>query len=171
MSKIIEPLRSRCIQFRLPLCNNFDIFKLILHVDFKESLKLTKEDINLLIKKSENNLNYTMWLLELKKNNINIVQNWHKTIDNIINLIYDDKNLILKIIKIREYLYLLFITNIKYNMIIKKIMNILIRKEILLEKKYNIINISSDFDYKLSTGTRYIIHLEAYIINLIKLLN
>ena len=38
-----------------------------------------------------------------------------------------------------------------------------------LKLKYNIINITSIFEQRLSLGTRHIIHIEAYIIRLIYL--
>ena len=75
------------------------------------------------------------------------------------------------IVKIREYFYILFITNIDFPTIIRKMMIKLLEKDYPIEIKYNIIEITSIFELRISKGTRYIIHLEAYIIKLIYLLS
>ena len=46
----------------------------------------------------------------------------------------------------------------------------LLEKDFALEIKTNIIEITSIFELRISQGTRYIIHLEAFIIRIIHLL-
>ena len=71
--------------------------------------------------------------------------------------------------KIREQFYILFITNVPTQLIIRKIMSKLISKTQNLKLKYHIIDITSIFEQRLSQGTRHIIHIEAYIARLIYL--
>ncbi len=71
--------------------------------------------------------------------------------------------------KIREQFYVLFITNIPTQIIIRKIMTKLLEKVDDLKLKYNIIDITSIFEQRLSQGTRHIIHMEAFIARLIYL--
>ena len=68
---------------------------------------------------------------------------------------------------IKEYFYILFITNVPTQLIIRKIMSKLISKTQNLKLKYHIIDITSIFEQRLSQGTRHIIHIEAYIARLI----
>ena len=71
--------------------------------------------------------------------------------------------------KIREQFYILFITNISTQMIIRKIMMKLLNLIYDLKLKYKIIEITSIFEQRLSQGTRHIIHYEAYIAKIIYL--
>ena len=71
--------------------------------------------------------------------------------------------------KIRDQFYILFITKIPTQLIIRKIMMKLISKITNLKLKYHVIDITSIFEQRLSQGTRHIIHMEAYISRLIYL--
>ena len=50
-------------------------------------------------------------------------------------------------------------------------MNLFIAKVDDIETKYNIIDITSLFELRISMGTRYIIQMEAYLIKIIYILN
>ena len=67
------------------------------------------------------------------------------------------------------------ITNISSNIIIKDILNIVLEKldnyPNKKEKSSQIINYASEFEYKLSKGRRDIIHIEAFIMNVINVIN
>ena len=67
----------------------------------------------------------------------------------------------------REIFYLLFTTNIEITDIIRKFMNMLLGKCDSLNLKLRIIEITSIFEKRISTGTRYIIHFEAYMMRII----
>ena len=71
--------------------------------------------------------------------------------------------------RIREKYYILFITNISTQIIIRNIMLKLLNVINNIEIKYKIIDITSIFEQRLSQGTRHIIHIEAYISRLIEL--
>jgi replication factor C subunit 3/5 len=198
LSKIIEPIRSRCIIIRIPLPNKLQILESILYICYNEKIKISNKKIFEIINKSNNKINHAIWLLEMYKYNIEYNNNWEIIINNIVNIIlnFNKKNILNitynecitkvdyklqnnnykllynSIKKIREYFYILFITNISTQLIIRKIMIKLLEniKYINdLKLKYNIINITSIFEQRLSLGTRHIIHIEAYIIRLIYL--
>jgi len=72
---------------------------------------------------------------------------------------------------IRQILYKIFITNINGTDIIKELLN-----QMLLNLKdqsltYEIIDICTNYENSLSKGKRTIIHLEAFIFNILHLLN
>lgn len=175
LSKIIEPLKSRCLLVRVPLPTNTQILKILLYVSMKEDINLSLKEINTIIGKCNNNINNAIWLLEFKKHNVVNDYDWTFIIDNIVDLIIDKSNYTTSkmsnlIKKIRELFYTLFITNIEFTTIIRKIMIKLLEKDFALEIKTNIIEITSIFELRISQGTRYIIHLEAFIIRIIHLL-
>lgn len=176
LSKIIEPIRSRCILFRTALPTNEQILETILHISDKDNIKLSLENYNEIIVNSENKINNTIWLLELKKYNIDYSDNWNLLINNIVLMIlnkknYNNKRFFQVIKKIRECFYNLFITNIKTQTILRLIMINLLKNINDLKLKINIIEITSIFELRLSQGTRHVIHLEAYIIRLFYLFN
>ena len=172
LSKIIEPLRSRCLLIRIPLPSNIQILETLLFICENEQIDISFKQLNNIIVKSDNKVNNAIWLLEMSIYNISY-KNWDLIIDNIIILIntkIKNNNMLYNIIKkIREQFYILFITNIPTQTIIRNIMIKLIKKNNDIQLKYNIIDITSIFEQRLNQGTRHIIHMEAYIIQLINL--
>lgn len=174
LSRIIEPLRSRCLLIRISLPANYQIIEILLYICEKENFTINWMKLNEIVKKSDNKINHAIWLLEMYKYGISYDTNWEQIIDNIIDMIIkpnikNNKKLYSIMKKIREQFYILFITNIPTQTIIRKIMIKLINKINDLKLKYNIIDITSIFEQRLSQGTRHIIHMEAYTTRLIYL--
>ena len=177
LSKIIEPIRSRCILFRTILPKNEQIFESILKISEEEKITLNFDDYNNIIKKSDNKINQSIWLLELLNvYNLSYDKNWSNLIDDIVQLIINKKNycnkkFIVTIKKIREIFYNLFITNIPTQTIIRLIMKKLLENIDDLQLKVNVIEITSIFELRLVQGTRQIVQFEAYIIRIFYLFN
>jgi replication factor C subunit 3/5 len=174
LSKIIEPIRSRCLMIRVPLPSDEQILETLLHICKKENFDLPWEKLKEIIDNSDNKVNHAIWLLEMYRYGIKYEKNWEYVIDDIVENIINPENqnnkkLYSVIKKIREQFYILFITNISTQIIIRKIMLKLLESVDDLKLKYFIIDITSIFEQRLSQGTRHIIHMEAYIIRLIYL--
>jgi replication factor C subunit 3/5 len=172
LSKIIEPLRSRCLLVRVPLPTKEQILNTLLYICNKEDIVINFNNLYEIIQNSDNKMSHAILLLELYNNNIKYGNDWELVIDSIIDNIINTNTIknLYKVIKIiREQFYILFITNISTQLILRKIMLKLISKTNNLQLKYNIINITSIFEQRLSQGTRHNIHSEAYIIRLIYL--
>jgi len=172
LSKIIEPLRSRCLLVRVPLPTREQILNTLLYICNKEDIVINFNNLYEIIQNSDNKMSHAILLLELYNNNIKYGNDWELVIDSIIDNIINTNTIknLYKVIKIiREQFYILFITNISTQLILRKIMLKLISKTNNLQLKYNIINITSIFEQRLSQGTRHNIHSEAYIIRLIYL--
>jgi len=174
LSKIIEPLRSRCLLTRINFPSNCEILESLLYICDKENISIKWSELNQIIKKSNNKINYAIWLLEMYKYDVSYDKNWEQIIDNITNMILDpdiknNRKLYSVLKKIREQFYILFITNISTQTIIRKIMTNLINKINNYKLNYQVINITSIFEQRLNQGTRHIIHVDAYIIRLIQL--
>ena len=174
LSKIMEPIRSRCLLIRIPLPTDCQIMKTLLHISHKENIKIENDEYCDIIEKSENKLNLAIWLLELKKNNLNYDNNWNNVIDNIVKLVIDTNNNNQKTLnsslnEIKNMFYTLFITNISTKQIISKFLIKLLETQSNIKIKMEIIEITSIFETRISQGTRHIIHIEAYIIRLMYL--
>jgi replication factor C subunit 3/5 len=176
LSKIHEPLKSRCLMIRIPLPTDLSLCSMILDISHKENIKLNGKDIKDIIVKSNNNINKMFGLLELKKYNINITESWDKIIIMIIDIILNKKNYNSKMIpdvikNVRELLYQLYITNIDFNYIIRDILNKIKINIVDPNLRYLIIEEASKYENRISQGTRYIVHLEAFLIKVIQILN
>jgi replication factor C subunit 3/5 len=174
LSNIIEPLRSRCLLVRVPLLSKLEILLILSNIIDKENINITYNNLNDIINKSNNKINKAIWLLNMYKYDIKYDDNWLIIIDNIINVLINRKNYtpfkLLTVIKyIRHQFYILFITNILTQKIIKTIMNKLLALTENIELKYKIIELTTEYENRLHQGTRHIIHIESYIIKLINL--
>ena len=76
LSKIIEPLRSRCLSVRVPLPNNDDLMRALLNISIKENHFLSIEDYNDIILMSNNNIKLAIQYLEMKFYGIPIEVSW-----------------------------------------------------------------------------------------------
>ncbi len=174
LSKIIEPLKSRCLMVRVPLPNKYQIFNMVLKISHIENIDINVGDFNQIINNCDNNINKIIWYLELKKNNLSNFKDWKIIVEKIVSLILSDikthKDLNNIIKKCREYIYILFITNLNLKIVIRYIMKNLINNIEDNEIKYKIINTTSEFELRMNKGTRLIIHIEAYIMKILQLL-
>ena len=73
--------------------------------------------------------------------------------------------------KVRELFYILFITNIDVKKILYSLMSNLIKKVNNIELKFKVVEIVSMFELRVSQGTRFIVHIEAMMIQILTLLN
>jgi replication factor C subunit 3/5 len=177
LSKINEPLKSRCLVIRVPLPTDIMVMNIILTISTKEKLNLSFPEMKEILERSENNITKTIWMLEMKKFNVSIDKgNWTDILDTIVELItsydnYSTKNMLEVIKTTRELLYILFITNIDFHLVIRKLMILFIEKIDCIDTKYKIIDTTSVFELRIAKGTRYIIQMEAYLIQIISILN
>lgn len=174
LSKVHEPLKSRCMMIRIPAPTDNMIMSIIINIAVKEKIKLTGNNIMDIISYSKNNINKAIGMLELVSYNIPLDKMWYRVIEMLVDMIMDtsqyNKNGIYDMIEnTRNMLYQLFITNIDFHTVIKTIM-IEIKKRINDNKFiYLVVCETSKFENRICQGTRHIIHLEAYIIKLIDL--
>jgi replication factor C subunit 3/5 len=174
LSKIIEPIRSRCILLRAKLPSKEQILDILLKISTIENIKLKPYEYNEIISRSEYKINTAIWLLELKKYGLSYDKNWDNLSEQIVRIILNKKNYnsskcLSSIKKLREIFYTLFITNIPTQTIIRNMLIKLLQHVNDLLLKINIIEITSIFELRLSQGTRNIIHFESYCIRLIYL--
>jgi replication factor C subunit 3/5 len=179
LSKVIEPLRSRCLCIHIPTQTDEQLYKWMYNICYLEKIKIKSSIINSILAESNGNLKSILWKLDLYRYNNKIYNSYEEGINRIVNEIISIKNnkiinyaYPINIPKIREYIYKMYVTNISLNIIIKDILkNILILNKDINNKQINdIINSASEFEYRLSKKRRDIIHLEAFVINIIFIL-
>jgi len=172
LSKMIEPLRSRCIEIRVPLPNNVEIINTLLHITKNENINLSSDDFIYILKNCNQRIHNAIWLLELKMNGYEYENSKSNIIEKIVEMIinkknYNSKNIYNVLKKCREFFYKLSITNIQTNEIINEIMKKLLKYFDDINLKSHIIEITSIFELRKSQGTRHIECFEAYLIRLI----
>lgn len=137
-----------------------------------EKVRLEKDDYKYIIDNCESKVTNAIWLLEMKKYNVPNTHTWKKVITKMVNLLFIkeelNNNLVLEFIKkTREYFYILFITNINVKKILSNLMVTLIKKVDNIMIKHEIIKIISKYELRISQGTRYIVHLEAMMLEIL----
>ena len=170
LSKVIDPIRSRCYCFRINAPSDDELVELIAKVAFNEKIKLSIKDYYDIIKASEGNIKKVMWMLQLATFGEPTLTSYEQTTDNII-----DKTLsgnIKSVLEIRGLLYNIMITNITGTQIIKDIVkHVFENKNINKKCKENIIEIAAKYEHNLIRGRREIMHLDPFIIGLMCIIN
>lgn len=169
LSKIIDPLKSRCICIRIPKPTTTEIFNVLYNISLKENMKLTLDDFYDIKKKNNRNIKTSIWDLDFKKYDT-IEKN--SFLDRV-NLIckYIIKNNLEDLITIRSILYNILITNISELDLLKSILKKLLSCNLSNIQKYKIINIASDVDFRLINSRHIIFHLEKFVINVYCIIN
>jgi replication factor C subunit 3/5 len=174
LSKVIEPLKSRCICIRISAPSNDELLKLALHISAKENINLNLDDYTKLLNSSYGSVRKLLWKLNLikagqkSKINTKFETPLDETIEEITDLVI--KCDLKEISNIRNLVYNLIITNIDPVIILRKIFISLYKKNIDEKTKYKIINSASYYDHNLVRRRREITHLEAFIINTMNLI-
>ena len=172
ISKIIEPLLSRCLLIQIKLLDKEEIMPILNKIIKVEDIKISDKKLNELIKYYNNNLREIICCLELYKNNYDIKLNWLELIKELSNKVYNTKNINLEFIDyIKSKFYILYISNISIKDIIINIMKCFLKLEKDFSIKYKIIELTSEYELRLNIGTRKIIHFETYIYNIISLIH
>lgn len=168
LSKVIEPLRSRCLCIHVPTQTNDELIKWTFNIASLESIKLDFRVLTNIVETSNGNLKNILWKLDMFKYCGKINNCYQKGLINLIDEIMTTHNIEI----IRDYIYKMMITNISSNIIIKDILNIILIKinNYPKDKIFKIIESASIFEYRLSKGRRDIIHIETFLENIVNIL-
>lgn len=169
-SKIIDPIKSRCLDIRIPAPTYQDMNSLLYHILLNENKLLSKIKIDSIIKKGDFNIKKTLWILYMTVYKIKDQElSWKKSLDILIDFMINmkNKNYIINeslITTTRNILYNIFTTNIPSIDILTEIINKIIdSKEFHNNLLYIIFQLSSETENRLNKGKRSIIHLDAFM--------
>ena len=161
LSKVIEPLRSRCLCIHVPTQTNDELVKWTFNIASLESINFNLKTLTKIVDDSTGNLKNILWKLDMHKYCGKTTNCYQKALYNLIDVIMSGHNIEI----IRDYVYKMMITNISSNIIIKDILNIILIKinDYPKDKIFKIIDAASTFEYRLSKGRRDIIHIETFL--------
>ena len=174
ISKIIKPLRSRCLNVRVPRPSDIELFDYLLEIAIKEKINISPSTINYLIKKSESNIKTCLWWLDYYKNKLyDFDISWKKYLKPIVDFIHHTyiykkaANLSI-VLEIRNILNNILITNITGSDLMVELLNqiIVVHADYPDKLLAEIFETFSVFEIRLSKGKRSIIHMEALIMKL-----
>lgn len=178
LTKIIDPLKSRCRLFCVPRPTEKDLCPLISELSLIEHIRLDRKDMDDIISEKNNGIKSCLWTFEFKKRNSQLDNPYpNKRIisiayDEIIKLIIScrDNDNIATILRtgIRELVYDILITNVSGSEIIIGIMDKIIR--IIDDDEINkiIVNAASMAETNMNYGRRDVIHIDAFIAVIIR---
>lgn len=169
LSKVLDPLRSRCIVLNINRPSDDELFEYILYVSIKENIKISLKETSNLLKLSNGNIKNALWMLETYKHDLSLLSSYDECIQTIVEKLENKK--IKELDFIIEYFYKIIITNISCSKIIKDIMIELCKSKNISEvSKLQIIQLAAKYESRLIKGRRDIIHLQAFICNVINIL-
>lgn len=174
ISKIIDPIKSRCLNIIIPAPSFNELKLFIIHIFILENINIKKKYIKKIINAFDGDIKKLLWNIELLSININDLKlNWYSLLNIISKTIYVIKNkqkthINNKLIKdTRNNIYNIYMTNIHYNSILYEILKIIIFKNNLDFKLINqILQSIINLEPRLIKNKRPIIHLETIIYNI-----
>lgn len=174
LSKIFDPLRSRCRIFCVEQPTIENIIKIVTHIAIIENIKLNSTETNFIVSKCNNNIKEAIWLLnEIRLKCLSELP-IYTIFDKIVNLIISvvKSQHIVQIFDndIRPKIYNILTTTISGTDIIIGIMERLIKKINIDHINNNIIEIASDTEFNMVSGRRDITHIDDFVARVMRVL-
>lgn len=168
LSKVIQPLQSRCICIRIPKPTDVELIRYIMEISVAENIKINYEELKYILKTSYGNIKDVIWALEYKRSNCIMQSNFLNSIDKIESLLFNNPRLD-NMMEIRKIVSNLTITNYDpIDVLLELVKYIYTNNKISDHDKTKILKEFSDCDYNLSNGRRYIIHFDKLFIFILK---
>ena len=178
VTKVIEPLRSRCLGIRVAAPTESDIAKVLTSVGQKEGLKVATQLVDRLVKSSDRNLRRALLQLEATKVAVGqlelpsnaSIQNadWEFVCFDIVTMIRKVQSAT-QLKAIRTKLNDLLSHAVPADVILRHI-QVLLLPHIDDEISGEICKVIAKFDHNLAKGTKPIFHLEACIARIMQVL-
>jgi len=157
LSKIIEPLRSRCHVIRVPAPSKDNVFRTVFEIALRENLDPPAEIFSLPFKQA-------VWRLEKLRYGCPIRNILEDAYDQIVEFIFNDKhNTNFKMGEIKKWIYNILITNVKSSDVIISIMERIVRR-VDDRKALCIIRLAARAEYRLIHGRRDAIHIDYFVL-------
>lgn len=166
-SKIIAPIRSRCLQLRVPAPNPQTIFNALKLIPSEPSLN--DEVLLAIANKTDGNARKALIMLQTahslnitSANNIDaLTSDWERLVADICNIILSNQTPD-QVLKCREILYRLLAHCIPPENILLSLCELLLEKTDTILKP-SIVHAAANCNYMLTLGSKSIVHLEAFV--------
>lgn len=169
VSKVIDPLRSRCLAIRVAAPSHTEVVDVLNHVAKSEGVSLPPELAKRIAVQSERNLRKAILMLEtcyvseqtLTANSEVKPAAWEVFIDETARLIIEDQSPA-RLLKVRGKLYELLVNCIPPEMIFKRLALSLIEK-VDDELRHKLAHWAALHEHRMVQGAKPVIHLEAFV--------
>lgn len=172
LSKVFDPLRSRCRTFCVPLPSMENIRNIISYMSLMENIPFSEKEMTHVLDNSTNNLKKAIWMLDAKRLKCDPLLTLDKIFNDINDLIISSKDNehFVKVFndKIRTNIYNILINNIKGSDIIRILLDLLITKINNDFISSRIIRIASEAEFNLIHGRRDISNIDYFVIGVIR---
>jgi DNA polymerase III delta prime subunit len=189
LTRIIDPIKSRCTQLRLAVPSNEEISSILTHIiteeqklyDYNILGDLTTKIVNQIIKNCKiigqvSNLSIAIGLLnkyiitkDMKLCKIDSINNYNQVLKYITT---DKNNITLTIINnLRNTLYLIYTTHNDLSQLITYISHKLIHMDYDTDIKLQITYNAAKYQHKITVSDKPMIHTEAFMFSIIGLIN
>ncbi len=172
LSRVIDPLKSRCICIKIKAPPYDDMFRLSLRVAATEKIDMNMGIYDKIIADSNGSVKKLLWKLQFlkEKQNNKYETSYDETIDGIVS--HTMKYSTTEIRTIRTLLYNLLITNVEPLYILRDIvLKICNNKKLPNEYKIKIISSCAYYEHCMTRRRREIVHLEAFIVATMDIIN
>jgi replication factor C subunit 3/5 len=170
LSKIIEPLKSRCLCIHVPNQLEEDLKNWILNISMLEKINIKNNIINEIVNSTNGNLREILLKLDLYK--FSNYKTIYHTCDN--DIICLANQIINKdsMQKIKDNIYKIYVTNLHPTLLINKLMDIFFSKikNTDIEKASKLMDIASKYEHRSLSCRRATIHIEAFVTNIMAIL-
>lgn len=169
-TKVLEPLRSRCLGIRVGLPTKDQVVASLEHVAGKEGLTAPRELLEVIADKSERNMRKALLQLEstrvqagsmILNSDSNVpISDWEDLCQDIAKRLAKTQSAD-TLVEVRRILYLLLTHAIPADFILKRITFELL-KLVDTDISSEVCKCAAKFDHRLTQGTKKIFHLEAF---------
>jgi replication factor C subunit 3/5 len=163
LSKIIEPLHSRCMCIRIPAPTNTDIITTIMAISIQENFSISLQQLTYITDHADRRIGEAIWLLECIIRQISVTSSYDRAIKHIIHHINSCDVLCLN--DVREIVYDLLISGHNGSKIIIDLMNTLCNETMSDGKRTFIITSACKYESRMQRGRKDIIHIEAFVVS------
>ena len=163
-SKVIEPVRSRCLGIRIPSPSHDDIHTVLKHISKKENVTCSDELAVTISKQCNRNLRRGLLMLEasyIQNSTTPQRTDWELYIESLAADIIREQSP-QKLITAREKLYELIINCIPAQTILKTLAVELCRS-LDEELKHEVMEAAAFYEHRIALGSKEIFHLEAFV--------
>eukprot|EP00026_Physarum_polycephalum_P010999 Phypoly_transcript_11190.p1 GENE.Phypoly_transcript_11190~~Phypoly_transcript_11190.p1 ORF type:complete len:374 (+),score=68.00 Phypoly_transcript_11190:108-1124(+) len=169
-SKVLEPVRSRCLAIRVPAPSQEDIISVLTYIAKKESFVVPSDVVANIAEMAKGNLRRAILTLEATKvrqapapsGSVKIgLPDWEEFIATLAKEIVEEQSP-KRLQQVRVKLYELLTHCIPPELILKKLTLELLKK-LDSEVKYEVMKWAAFYEHRLQLGTKAIFHLEAFV--------
>jgi replication factor C subunit 3/5 len=169
LTSVVPQLRSRCSLYMVKKPTTYDLLECLIYISSLEKKYIDPLTI-IKILDSVTSIKDLVWKMELHYANIDYEHSYKLIINNMIVILLKNHTTetIIKDIKVlKDLYYILFVNNIPTEYILTQIMKYFLDQSYTKEIIQDFINTTSKYSKLLYNGTRHIVYIESYFIDII----